>query len=109
MIINLNHREMIVKAAAITKVFPYRTVNGRNGQTRYYQDFIARWNDAQSGKECYAKFTVINEMNIIGKLSENLLVNLEFTLTTNEKNGKVFTNTNILKGTLHCVGWKGTR
>lgn len=79
----------------------------RTGGDIYYQDFICRFNDNVSGKVWTMKFTVVNDMRIVGKLEKDLLVSFEFIVEANEWLGKYYNNPRILRGTMHCVGRKG--
>lgn len=99
---------MKVSAGIITWVGEVHTRPDRQtGDEIYQQDFVCRFNDAQSGQSWTMKFTLENDMRIIGKLSTDLLVNFEFVVKANEWKGKWYNNPRILSGTMHCVGRKG--
>lgn len=91
----------------------YTRENRKNGGYDTLQDFTVQWHDGQSGQFCSLGFTVRNKMNIIGKLSVNMFVKLEYVVETktwtNPKTGQVqvFNNTRILGDSLHCVARKG--
>lgn len=79
----------------------------RTGGKTYRQDFVCCFHDNVSGKEWTMKFTVVNDMRVIGKLEVDLLVNFEFVVEAREWHGKYYNNPHILRGTMHCVGRKG--
>ncbi len=91
----------------------YTRDNKKNGGKDWLQDFICQWHDDQSGRFCSLKFTVRNKMNIIGKITVNMFVTLDYQIEantwTNPKSGQiqVFNNTRILGDSLHCVARKG--
>ena len=91
----------------------YTRVNSKNGGMDWQQDFIVQWYDKHSGRFCSLGFTVRNKMNIIGKLTVDMLVKLDYQTETrtwvNPQTGQtqVFNNTRILGNSLHCVAKKG--
>lgn len=91
----------------------YTRDNRKTGGKDWLQDFTVQWHDNHSGQLCSLKFTVRNKMNIIGRITVNMFVTLDFVILavswTNPRTGQtqVFNNTRILGDSLHCVARKG--
>lgn len=104
---------MHLESARVTWVGEAYTVDGKNGDKVWQQDFIAQWHDDQSGKFCSLGFCVRNRMDIIGKIKTNMIVKFDFVISarvwSNPKTGRnqAINNTRILANSLHCVARKG--
>lgn len=97
-----NSKTMRITAGFITWVGNIRTPKGK-----HYQDFVCQWHDDQSGKQCSMKFTLREDMAVIGRLSTDLIVKFDYQLEAHDWNGKFINNANVIRGSMHCVGKKG--